>query len=182
MNFSSGKSIAIVCLEEWKCFNINCFLKKIQEILGSCGVCDVAELELTMCLFLRKITPVDWPFEEGGNGTGAKERSIADYLATNKFDLVINLPLRSSGARRASTYFTHGYKTRRMAIDYSVPLITDIKCAKLFIEVRTWRLCLTFIYPENLFATCSQRQAKFVINGRHQFLSSCKEMCLFNGL
>ena len=118
-------------------FYINCFLKKIQEILGSCGVCDVAELELTMCLLLRKITPVDWPFEEGGNGTGAKERSIADYLATNKFDLVINLPLRSSGARRASTYFTHGYKTRRMAIDYSVPLITDIKCAKLFIEVRT---------------------------------------------
>lgn len=81
-----------------------------------------------------EVISVDWPFEEGGNGAGAKERSIADYLATNKFDLVINLPLRSSGARRASTYFTHGYKTRRMAIDYSVPLITDIKCAKLFIE------------------------------------------------
>lgn len=88
-----------------------------------------------ICCLLLQITPVDWPFEEGGNGSGAKEQSIADYLATKKFDLVINLPLRSSGARRASTYFTHGYKTRRMAIDYSVPLITDIKCAKLFIEV-----------------------------------------------
>ena len=28
-----------------------------------------------------------------------------------------------------------GYRTRRMAVDYSVPLITDIKCAKLLVEV-----------------------------------------------
>lgn len=79
-----------------------------------------------------KIKTVDWPFEEGGNG--ANERSILDYLAQNKFDMVINLPLRTSGSRRASSYLTHGYRTRRMAIDYSIPLITDIKCAKLFIE------------------------------------------------
>ena len=82
-----------------------------------------------------QIKTVDWPFEEGGNG--ANERSILDYLAQNKFDMVINLPLRTSGSRRASSYLTHGYRTRRMAIDYSIPLITDIKCAKLFIEVIT---------------------------------------------
>lgn len=75
---------------------------------------------------------MDWPFEEGGNG--ATEQSILDYLAQNKFDLVINLPLRSTGSRRASSFITHGYRTRRMAIDYSIPLITDIKCAKLLIE------------------------------------------------
>ena len=80
-----------------------------------------------------KVKPVDWPFEEGGNGSSVM--SITDYLAANKFDMVINLPLRKNGARRASSIFTHGYRTRRMAIDYSVPLITDIKCAKLFIEV-----------------------------------------------
>ncbi|XP_067032291.1 multifunctional protein CAD-like [Acropora muricata] len=79
-----------------------------------------------------KIKTVDWPFEEGGNG--ANERSILDYVAQNKFDMVINLPLRTSGSRRASSYITHGYRTRRMAIDFSIPLITDIKCAKLFIE------------------------------------------------
>ena len=79
------------------------------------------------------VKPVDWPFEEEGNGSNTM--SITDYLAANKFDLVINLPLRKSGARRASSFLTHGYRTRRMAIDYSVPLITDIKCAKLFIEV-----------------------------------------------
>ena len=80
-----------------------------------------------------QIKTVDWPFEEGGNG--ANERSILDYVAQNKFDMVINLPLRTSGSRRASSYITHGYRTRRMAIDFSIPLITDIKCAKLFIEV-----------------------------------------------
>lgn len=54
--------------------------------------------------------------------------------------MVINLPLRNSGARRSSSFLTHGYRTRRMAIDYSIPLITDIKCAKLFIEVKSFKL------------------------------------------
>ena len=88
---------------------------------------------------------MDWPFEEGGNG--ANERSILDYLAQNKFDMVINLPLRTSGSRRASSYLTHGYRTRRMAIDYSIPLITDIKCAKLFIEViAVVAFCVVFVF------------------------------------
>ena len=43
------------------------------------------------------------------------------------------LPIRGSGSYRVSAYRTHGYKTRRMAIDNGIPLITDIKCAKLFI-------------------------------------------------
>lgn len=30
---------------------------------------------------------------------------------------------------------THGYRTRRLAIDYSIPLITDVKCTKLLVEV-----------------------------------------------
>lgn len=29
---------------------------------------------------------------------------------------------------------THGYRTRRLAVDYSIPLVTDVKCAKLLIE------------------------------------------------
>lgn len=34
---------------------------------------------------------------------------------------------------------TQGYKTRRMAVDYSVPLITDVKCTKLMIEVGLYK-------------------------------------------
>ena len=60
--------------------------------------------------------------------------SMADYLSSKHFHLVINLPMRTSGARRVSSFVpTYGYRTRRMAIDYSVPLITDVKCAKLLI-------------------------------------------------
>jgi carbamoyl-phosphate synthase/aspartate carbamoyltransferase/dihydroorotase len=55
------------------------------------------------------------------------------------FDLVINLPLRVSGSQRASSFVTQGYKTRRMAVDYSVPLITDVKCTKLMIEVGLYK-------------------------------------------
>uniref|UniRef100_A0A670I5S3 Carbamoyl-phosphate synthetase 2, aspartate transcarbamylase, and dihydroorotase n=1 Tax=Podarcis muralis TaxID=64176 RepID=A0A670I5S3_PODMU len=82
-----------------------------------------------------KVMAVDWHFEEADGGEVAgKERSILDYLAENHFDLVINLSMRNSGGRRLSSFVTKGYRTRRLAIDYSVPLIIDIKCTKLFVE------------------------------------------------
>ena len=86
-----------------------------------------------------QIKAVDWPYEDTGDSKvngGAEQRTIADYLADNMFDLVINLPLRNGGSHRASSFVTQGYKTRRMAVDYSVPLITDVKCTKMFVEVR----------------------------------------------
>lgn len=43
--------------------------------------------------------------------------------------------MRHSCGRRVSNFTTHGYRTRRLAVDYSVPLITDVKCAKLLVEV-----------------------------------------------
>lgn len=43
--------------------------------------------------------------------------------------------MRNGGARRVSSFMTHGYRTRRLAIDYSIPLVTDVKCAKLLVEV-----------------------------------------------
>uniref|UniRef100_A0A7N6B3K3 Multifunctional protein CAD n=1 Tax=Anabas testudineus TaxID=64144 RepID=A0A7N6B3K3_ANATE len=84
-----------------------------------------------------KVTAVDWPFEEDDDSdcpTKEKQRSIMNYLEENHFDLVINLSMRNSGGRRLSSFVTKGYRTRRMAIDYSVPLIIDIKCTKLFVQ------------------------------------------------
>jgi len=62
---------------------------------------------------------------------------IADFLSVKGFDLVINLPARAAGMRAASSFDTQGYRTRRMAVEYSVPLIMDIKCTKLLVEVST---------------------------------------------
>jgi carbamoyl-phosphate synthase/aspartate carbamoyltransferase/dihydroorotase len=94
-----------------------------------------------------RMQPVEWPFEESAVAsttettspalkklaTHAGMRSMSDYLANKEFDLVINLPMRGSGAYRISSFITHGYRTRRMAIDNGIPLITDIKCAKLLV-------------------------------------------------
>ena len=79
-----------------------------------------------------KVQIIDWPFEE--NGLEGQEQSIQRYLGQNKFDLVINIPMQSTGVRKKSYFVTHGYRTRRMAIDHSVSLITNVKCAKLFCE------------------------------------------------
>ncbi|NWJ08702.1 PYR1 protein, partial [Crypturellus undulatus] len=86
---------------------------------------------------VAQVMAVDWHFEEAdGSEAGAREtqRSILDYLAENHFEMVINLSMRNSGGRRLSSFVTKGYRTRRLAVDYSVPLIIDIKCTKLFVE------------------------------------------------
>eukprot|EP00095_Tigriopus_kingsejongensis_P000738 maker-scaffold1408_size42850-snap-gene-0.11 protein:Tk00738 transcript:maker-scaffold1408_size42850-snap-gene-0.11-mRNA-1 annotation:"cad protein" len=86
------------------------------------------------------VEPIEWVFGNMGedikiDSMAGQMVSMADYLSNKHFDMVINLPMRTSGARRVSSFIpTYGYRTRRMAIDYSVPLITDVKCAKLLIE------------------------------------------------
>ncbi|XP_071835826.1 multifunctional protein CAD-like isoform X2 [Apostichopus japonicus] len=82
-----------------------------------------------------KIQAVDWPYGDGAQGSmNGEPQNIADYLTDGHFDLVINLPTRNGGTRRASSFVTRGYRTRRMAIDKEIPLITDVKKAKLFVE------------------------------------------------
>ncbi|KAJ2710526.1 Carbamoyl-phosphate synthase [Coemansia spiralis] len=58
---------------------------------------------------------------------------LQEYLSSNRIDLYINLPSKNR-FRRPSSYVSNGYRSRRMAIDFSVPLITNVKCAKMFIE------------------------------------------------
>ncbi|CAD6191456.1 unnamed protein product [Caenorhabditis auriculariae] len=79
------------------------------------------------------VKPVDWPFEEGSSDEKTSNPSSSSF-ENKEFHLVINLPIRGSGAYRVSAFRTHGYKTRRMAVDNGIPLITDIKCAKMFIQ------------------------------------------------
>jgi len=48
-------------------------------------------------------------------------------------DMYINLPSKNH-YRRPATYASKGYRTRRLAVDFAVPLITNVKVAKLLIE------------------------------------------------
>lgn len=74
---------------------------------------------------------------------------LADFMARKQLDLVINLPMRG-GARRVSSFSTHGYRTRRLAVDYAVPLVTDVKCAKLLVQVCTCQILFCSRYFYNL--------------------------------
>ncbi|KAG0048200.1 hypothetical protein BGZ83_006804 [Gryganskiella cystojenkinii] len=70
---------------------------------------------------------------EDENESQKSEYSLNQHLANNLIDLYINLPSKNR-YRRPASYVSKGYRTRRMAVDFSVPLITNVKCAKLFVE------------------------------------------------
>ncbi|OWP07334.1 hypothetical protein B2J93_4842 [Marssonina coronariae] len=61
------------------------------------------------------------------------EYSLTQHLANNMIDLYINLP-SSNRYRRPANYMSKGYRTRRMAVDYQTPLVTNVKNAKILIE------------------------------------------------
>ncbi|KAK0735784.1 hypothetical protein B0T21DRAFT_290282 [Apiosordaria backusii] len=61
------------------------------------------------------------------------EYSLVDHLSNNKIDLYINLP-SSNRYRRPASYVSRGYLTRRLAVDYQIPLVTNVKNAKVLIE------------------------------------------------
>ena len=59
--------------------------------------------------------------------------TILNYIADKKIDLVINTSEKNK-IRCVDNSTTDGYRIRRMAVESSVSIITDIKCAKLFVN------------------------------------------------
>lgn len=72
-----------------------------------------------------KATSVCWPDEEG-------ENNVMDMIADHKFDLIINVP-----KNHTKRELTNGYRIRRGAIDHNIPLMTNVRLAKAFIEAFT---------------------------------------------
>ena len=66
---------------------------------------------------------------------------MTQHLANNMIDMYINLPSKNH-YRRPATYASKGYRTRRLAVDFAVPLITNVKVAKLLIEALVRKLPL----------------------------------------
>ena len=67
------------------------------------------------------------------DGDQKPEYSLIQHLSNNLIDLYINLP-SSNRFRRPASYMSKGYRTRRMAVDYQTPLVTNVKNAKILIE------------------------------------------------
>ena len=70
-------------------------------------------------------TAVAWPDEEGQN-------NVMDMIAAHQFDLIINVP-----KNHTKRELTNGYRIRRGAIDHNIPLMTNVRLAKAFIEAFT---------------------------------------------
>lgn len=69
----------------------------------------------------------------GEDSDQKSEYSLTQHLANNLIDMYINLPSKNH-YRRPASYASKGYRTRRMAVDFAVPLITNVKIAKLLFE------------------------------------------------
>ncbi len=69
-------------------------------------------------------TPVFWPDERPN-----AENNVMKMIADHKFDLIVNIPKNHSKRE-----LTNGYRIRRGAIDHNIPLITNARLAKAFIE------------------------------------------------
>ncbi|KAI0312366.1 carbamoyl-phosphate synth [Amylostereum chailletii] len=78
---------------------------------------------------------------EDGRDLQKSEYSLTQHLANNLIDMYINLPSRNH-YRRPASYASKGYRTRRMAVDFAVPLITNVKVAKLLAEALVRKLPL----------------------------------------
>ena len=72
-----------------------------------------------------KATAVSWPDEESGN-------NVMDMIAQHQFALIVNVP-----KNHTKRELTNGYRIRRGAIDHNIPLMTNVRLAKAFIEAFT---------------------------------------------
>ena len=67
---------------------------------------------------------VCWPDEEASG-----ESNILEMISNHVFDLIVNIPKNHSKRE-----LTNGYRIRRGAIDHNIPLITNVRLAKAFID------------------------------------------------
>lgn len=95
-------------------------------IFGTAGTADFFQEHGIPCKFLEALAQDDEDQQKS-------EYSLRSHLANNLIDMYINLPSKNR-YRRPASYMSKGYKTRRLAVDYSIPLITNVKIAKILIE------------------------------------------------
>ena len=69
-------------------------------------------------------TPVFWPDERQN-----AENNVMKMIAAHQFDLIVNIPKNHSKRE-----LTNGYRIRRGAIDHNIPLMTNARLARAFIE------------------------------------------------
>lgn len=112
-------------------------IKKLQELgfklFATAGTADFLQSHNIPVQFLEVLAEED--------DDQKTEYSLTQHLANNMIDLYINLPSNNK-YRRPANYMSKGYRTRRMAVDYQVPLVTNVKNAKILVEAIAHHLTL----------------------------------------
>ncbi|MDR2446689.1 MAG: carbamoyl-phosphate synthase (glutamine-hydrolyzing) large subunit [Treponema sp.] len=72
-------------------------------------------------------TRLHWPLE-------GKEPNIADYIRRREIDMIINIPKNNQ-----ATELKNDYIIRRMAVDFDIPLFTNIKAAREFVDALAYK-------------------------------------------
>jgi len=72
-----------------------------------------------------------WPSE--GEFSPSEEDNVVDLLRRHQLDYFINVP-SANQYRRLRSFESPGYLSRRASVEFSVPLLTNIKCAKLLVR------------------------------------------------
>ncbi|KAF2690434.1 aspartate carbamoyltransferase [Lentithecium fluviatile CBS 122367] len=96
------------------------------KLFATAGTADYIQEHGINCKFLEVLA-------SGDQDEQKPEYSLTQHLSNNLIDLYINLP-SSNRFRRPANYMSRGYRTRRMAVDYQTPLVTNVKNAKILIE------------------------------------------------
>jgi carbamoyl-phosphate synthase large subunit len=68
------------------------------------------------------VTALNWPLE-------SREPNIAGFIKRGEVDMIINIPKNNR-----ETELKNDYLIRRMAVDFDIPLFTNIKVARQFID------------------------------------------------
>ncbi|GAB6392605.1 MAG: carbamoyl-phosphate synthase large subunit [Treponematales bacterium] len=72
------------------------------------------------------VTALNWPLE-------SKEPNIASFIRRRDIDMIINIPKNNR-----ETELKNDYLIRRMAVDFDIPLFTNVKVAREFIDALAW--------------------------------------------
>lgn len=65
------------------------------------------------------------------SSSAARAPNVLELISTRKVECVVNVPRRAAD----ETALTDGYRIRRAAADYGIPLINDVELARLFFRV-----------------------------------------------
>lgn len=75
----------------------------------------------------------NWPGENELT-TSEGKNTIEKMLRDGRIEFFINIP-SNNNYRRLASFESRGYTVRRACVDFNVPLLTNIKCAKLLVKV-----------------------------------------------